>query len=695
MSASQPALFNIQEFTDAGVTLVGGRLYTYAFGTTTQKIAYTDSDGTIPHTYTADGVGGQYIALDARGELPTPLYLADGAYDISLKRADGSTVWTRRADGVGNALITFILALAASMGSALIGWMQSGVGAVLRTVQSKLRDYVSVKDFGAVGDGIADDSVAIQAAVTSHLNVYLPPGDYLCNDIINLREGSNLFGAGMKATRIVRNGNNVGGQGVLYANSGSPSILLDGIVVRDMMLDGQVAALGFSEHRHLISLNGVRNARIERVKFLGFRGDGLYIGTGLSGEERHNKDCVVRDSVFDGVNKDNRNAISVIDVDGMLISGNSFENTTRSTMPGAIDFEPNGTAAEVIKNITVTDNTFRNIGGNVGVISLAIAAATPAASGVVIRGNKFYNVSIVLTVSMNRAPSASTTDSGIIFTGNYANTINKPFQIFGCRGVTISENVFSTALGTSLVGYEAVSSNVRDITISSNRFIECAYSSVGVVVQVYGVDHLIIDANHFENCGRGLAGSNVINFSGTGSPTSSYIRMLNNTITNSAGKALIAIGKDPTHTFTPATNHEWGNEWAGLVTAFDSGGVYTPIITGGTGTEGTGTYTTQTGYYVLNGKLCTVYANIAWTAHTGSGQLRLTLPFATKSRSGLNFPGTSLVSNITFTGTFIGTYAASGQSFALFSQNATGVPASNVVMNASGSITIALTYEIQ
>lgn len=98
--ASLPGLFNVQNFTDDGVTLVGGRLYTFVNGTTTHKDAFTDVAGAIPHTYTADGLGGLYIALNARGELVAPLYLAAGAYDIALKRADGSSVWTRRADGI-------------------------------------------------------------------------------------------------------------------------------------------------------------------------------------------------------------------------------------------------------------------------------------------------------------------------------------------------------------------------------------------------------------------------------------------------------------------------------------------------------------------------------------------------------------------------------------------------------------------
>jgi Right handed beta helix region len=56
--------------------------------------------------------------------------------------------------------------LSASGGSAAVGFVQAGTGVVARTTQAKLRDFVSVKDFGAVGDGVTDDGPAILAAAT-------------------------------------------------------------------------------------------------------------------------------------------------------------------------------------------------------------------------------------------------------------------------------------------------------------------------------------------------------------------------------------------------------------------------------------------------------------------------------------------------------------------------------------------------
>lgn len=91
------------------------------------------------------------------------------------------------------------VALAASSGSSLVGFLQSESGAVARTIQAKLRDVVSVKDFGAVGNGVADDTTAIQAAIdacnTSTKALFVPAGIYICGQITTYPE-TTIIGEG-------------------------------------------------------------------------------------------------------------------------------------------------------------------------------------------------------------------------------------------------------------------------------------------------------------------------------------------------------------------------------------------------------------------------------------------------------------------------------------------------------------------
>jgi hypothetical protein len=82
------------------------------------------------------------------------------------------------------------------------GFIQTGTGAVQRTVEAKLKDVVSVKDFGAVGDGVADDAAAIQAAIdyvasSDIQTIYIPSGKYKLNSGITISNGSiSLVGDG-------------------------------------------------------------------------------------------------------------------------------------------------------------------------------------------------------------------------------------------------------------------------------------------------------------------------------------------------------------------------------------------------------------------------------------------------------------------------------------------------------------------
>ena len=76
-----------QFFDDNGVPLSGGKLYTYAAGTTTPKAAYTDYTGAQAHT--------NPIILDAAGRPPSEVWLTFGdAYKFILKDSNDTLVGT-------------------------------------------------------------------------------------------------------------------------------------------------------------------------------------------------------------------------------------------------------------------------------------------------------------------------------------------------------------------------------------------------------------------------------------------------------------------------------------------------------------------------------------------------------------------------------------------------------------------------
>lgn len=84
-------------------------------------------------------------------------------------------------DDVATARTNLGLNAAGAVSSENVTFIQSGTGAVATTVQAKLRESVSVKDFGAVGDGVTDDAAAIALAFAASTKISFPTGVYLMN----------------------------------------------------------------------------------------------------------------------------------------------------------------------------------------------------------------------------------------------------------------------------------------------------------------------------------------------------------------------------------------------------------------------------------------------------------------------------------------------------------------------------------
>jgi hypothetical protein len=110
---------------------------------------------------------------------PARLYV-NSDYSIQVQNRNGSVVYsapaaTERLSGV-----------VIEISSTDVSFLQAGTGAVTRTAQAKMRDVVSVLDFGADPTGVSDSRAAFQSAVTAVIaagrgTVYVPDGTYLIN----------------------------------------------------------------------------------------------------------------------------------------------------------------------------------------------------------------------------------------------------------------------------------------------------------------------------------------------------------------------------------------------------------------------------------------------------------------------------------------------------------------------------------
>lgn len=86
-------------------------------------------------------------------------------------------------------------------------FVQGGADAVPRTMQDKARDTVSVKDFGAVGDGTTDDTLALQRAVNrvqgTGIRLYVPAGRYRLTSRVTVSDNCYIFGDGWNDVRDI------------------------------------------------------------------------------------------------------------------------------------------------------------------------------------------------------------------------------------------------------------------------------------------------------------------------------------------------------------------------------------------------------------------------------------------------------------------------------------------------------------
>ncbi len=250
---------------------------------------------------------------------------------------------------------------------------------------------INVKDYGAKGNGKTDDTRAFQNAVdvlkrNKGGTLTVPKGNYPISFL-------KFFGQEYSNISIVGNNANIlqlitGNRKSVVNNkfkTFAQRYAADGCFVFDAQVSQQkndtnsiknikisglnfisdVEKHGFDELLHHISAHGVSNFIVENCTFTGFLGDGIAINGGTDFTKFHdayNKDVIIRNCKFDGINRDNRQGISIYYSDGFKIENCDFKNITRDDMPGAIDIEPDRKGV-VLRNGFITNCKFTNIGG--------------------------------------------------------------------------------------------------------------------------------------------------------------------------------------------------------------------------------------------------------------------------------------------------------------------------------------------
>lgn len=230
--------------TSAGVPLVGGRVYTYDAGTNTPRPTFADAAGTTPNT--------NPVILDARGEATI---FWQGSYKVVLRDAADVIIWTvdnvTDPESLSNTLRTDLASTATGKGAALMGFSHTTTYGQ-STAGLALQAFVNVKNapFNAVGDGVADDTAAIQAAINSRRGIiFFPTGTYKISSTIIVKEDRILVGAGAGAyfagggyprITVLQPTASFAGTKVIDIDPANVSAGLSyiyGVAIRDMLID--------------------------------------------------------------------------------------------------------------------------------------------------------------------------------------------------------------------------------------------------------------------------------------------------------------------------------------------------------------------------------------------------------------------------------------------------------------------------
>lgn len=552
-----------QQFNQNGIPLAGGKLFTYAAGTTTKLTTYTNSTGGTPNT--------NPILLDANGQCD--IWLTDGLlYKYVLAPATDTDpptnpFWTEDnvtpTDNAANAITT---ALAASGGAALIGFEAPG-STVVTTVAAALSDVVNVKRFGAVPDGATDSTTAIANAVAALTNgqaLYFPggPGAYLTNTQVKVNQTNvRIYGDGPSSVLMAKGGAALGE--LLWINGANT-------IVENMVLDGNRAAVGMSNTLSYVFYASASHVKVRGVEVRFGTRYGIAWGAASATEDYEFSGCYIHDnggvlnSAGIGIGM---GAIGSAQPSDTRIVNNHFENNyntvTQPNDSGAINGAGFG--------VTCTGNYCLN-NYNVNGGAIAINGGNPQGQFNVIANNVVQQTS---TFGSDQTAGIEVDGSNTVVNGNVMQGMTSDgIRLEGTSsGCIVSNNVIQcAAIGINLIN--SGGTGVQFTRISDNSILQAAtgiqlqttsggavfaennYIATGVTTKVSGITNFALLRNNYNFNGT-TPGINV---------TTPAMQISGNFVTNNTGvDCFVYVVSGTSNVGITLTG-------AGLITTVPSGG---------------------------------------------------------------------------------------------------------------------------
>jgi hypothetical protein len=375
-----------------------------------------------------------------------------------------------------------------SLDAADMSFLPYGTGAVTRTAQSKMREVVSVKDFGALGDNSQDDAAAIQAAIDSISSgtVLFPAGAYKIGTAISITktDGITLQGSGRDATYIIPTANTMNTFNIAQDKN---------VVIENMTLAAGITKTGGAG----IVVNGASAGTCNS----GSRFSNLTIYEHYNGIDFQRGDLFWVENCY---------FLSNINY-GAIVRNSAFPDSGDGTITSCQFNSPSSIGSGVLYNsgggLRVINNKFWN--HNAGLILNPLDGNT---SQLIISGNNFDSQT-VYGVYLRRS-------SGVIVFLN----------------VIISGNTFSGNTDIDIVQSDA--SWLNSLVITGNTFIRSNTSSA---IQLDGVSGGLIGNNLIY--GQGGASKGIVLVSNTSNitiPASNNFYNINTPIEDGSTDSLIA-----------------------------------------------------------------------------------------------------------------------------------------------------------